>query len=217
MAESEDVNTLKRRGRRRLVGAIALVLAAVIVLPMVFDSDPRGTAPVSVRIPGEDDSSFTPKVTPKAPEKAAEKAPVKAPEKAVAKAAEKTPEKAVEKAEEKAPEPVAEKPAPKIEIKVTKATPAPVAPAERAKAEAALVGEQYVVQVGAFGDPEKIKEVTGKLAAAKIPYYVEKVAVASGMLTRVRAGPFASREAADKVQKQLKDLGLKPGNVASKS
>jgi cell division septation protein DedD len=44
MAESEDVNALKRRGRRRLVGAIALVLAAVIVLPMVFDSDPRGTA-----------------------------------------------------------------------------------------------------------------------------------------------------------------------------
>jgi DedD protein len=39
MAEDQDVNTLKRRGRRRLVGAIALVLAAVIVLPMVFDSE----------------------------------------------------------------------------------------------------------------------------------------------------------------------------------
>ena len=66
MAESDDVNTLKRRGRRRLVGAIALVLAAVIVLPMVFDSEPRGTAPpVSVRIPSEDESGFTPKVTPK--------------------------------------------------------------------------------------------------------------------------------------------------------
>src|SRR5262245_914397 len=107
MAESEDVNTLKRRGRRRLVGAIALVLAAVIVLPMVFDSDPRGSAPpVSVRIPAEDDSGFTPKVTPKAPgkapektaEKAAEKAPEAIPEKAVEKPAEKVPEKAVEKA-----------------------------------------------------------------------------------------------------------------------
>ena len=85
MAESDDdVNTLKRRGRRRLVGAIALVLAAVIVLPMVFDSDPKGgTPPVSVRIPGEDDTSFTPKVTPKGPEESAwRKAPEKAPEKA---------------------------------------------------------------------------------------------------------------------------------------
>ena len=34
MADNEDVNTLKRRGRRRLVGAIALVLAAVIVLAL---------------------------------------------------------------------------------------------------------------------------------------------------------------------------------------
>ena len=69
---------LKRRGRRRLVGAIALVLAAVIALPMVFDSEPKGSAPpVSVRIPGEDDTGFTPKVTPKSPalseQKAAEK------------------------------------------------------------------------------------------------------------------------------------------------
>src|SRR5437764_8650602 len=74
MAEQQqDVDTLKRRGRRRLVGAVALVLLAVIVLPMVFDPEPRkSTPPVSVRIPGEDDSPFTPKVTPRAPEKSAE-------------------------------------------------------------------------------------------------------------------------------------------------
>jgi DedD protein len=210
MAESEDVNTLKRRGRRRLVGAIALVLAAVIVLPMVFDSEPRGSAPpVSVRIPSEDESGFIPKVTPKTP-------PLEQ------KAAPKAPEKAVEKPVEKAPEPVAEKPEPKpepkAEIKIAKTeSSTAVAAAERAKAEAALAGEQYVVQVGAFADPDKIKEVTGKLAAAKVPYYTEQIAVKSGMLTRVRAGPFPSRDAADKVQKQLKDLGLKPGNVATKS
>ncbi len=210
MAESEDVNTLKRRGRRRLVGAIALVLAAVIVLPMVFDSDPRGTAPVSVRIPGEEDSSFTPKITPKAPEKAPEKTP------------EKVVEKAPEKALEKAPEPVVEQPAPKIEIKVTKAAENPAvkpaaekpAPVERAKAEAALAGEQVMVPAGAYVDPVGVIE---KLKAAKIPYYTEPIATKDGTVTRVRAGPFASRDAADRVQKQLKDLGLKPGNVASKS
>jgi DedD protein len=177
---------------------------------MVFDSDPRGTAPVSVRIPGEDETGFTPKVTPKAPEKAAEKAPAKAPEKAV--------EKAPEKVVEKAPEPVVEKPAPKIEITVKKAekpaaAPAP-APAERAKAEAALAGEQFMVPAGAYIDPVAVIE---KLKAAKIPYYTEPIATKDGMVTRVRAGPFAGRDAADKAQKQLKDLGLKPGNVAPKS
>jgi DedD protein len=63
-------------------------------------------------------------------------------------------------------------------------------------------------------DPAGVVE---KLKAAKIPYYTEPIATKDGTVTRVRAGPFASREAADKVQKQLKDLGLKPGNVASKS
>ncbi len=192
MAENDDVNTLKRRGRRRLVGAIALVLAAVIVLPMVFEPEQKGSAPpVSVRIPGEDESGFTPKVTPKSP-------PL---------------------LEQKAAEKPAEKPAPKIEVVVTKSTETPPAKddAEQKRAEVALAGEQFVVQVGAFADPEKVKEVMGKLAAAKITHYTEQIPVKSGMLTRVRAGPFGSREAAEKVLQQMKDLGLKPGNVATKS
>jgi len=225
MAESEDVNALKRRGRRRLVGAIALVLAAVIVLPMVFDSDPKGSAPpVSVRIPGEDETGFAPKVTPKVEQKAPAKAPEKAAEKAPAKSVDKGAEAKAEKAPEKAPEPAAERPAPKIEIKVTKAaekpaaSPAPEKPAaaaERARAEAALAGgEQFFVPAGAYLDPAGVIE---KLKAAKIPYYSEPIATKGGTVTRVRAGPFSSRDAAEKALQQLKDLGLKPGNVASKS
>src|SRR5262245_36028997 len=71
MAErQEDIETLKRRSRRRVVAAVALVLGAVIVLPMVFDPEPkRGAPPVSVRIPGEDEAPFKPKAVPKPPEK----------------------------------------------------------------------------------------------------------------------------------------------------
>jgi DedD protein len=211
MAEDQDVNTLKRRGRRRLVGAIALVLAAVIVLPMVFDSEPKGSAPpVSVRIPGEDETGFTPKVTPKSPPVPGQKAP----EKALAKAAEKAPEA------EPAPVPQPEKAAPKIEITVKQGTEKPVAKAEaeQKRAEAALagapVGEQFMVPAGAYVDPAGIIE---KLKEAKIPYYTEPIATKQGTVTRVRAGPFASRDAADKALQQLKDLGLKPGNVATKT
>ena len=126
MAESEDVNTLKRRGRRRLVGAIALVLAAVIVLPMVFDPEPRGSAPpVNVRIPGEDDSAFVPKVTAKKAQeksKSAAEASAKAVEKASGKSEDNTvAEGSGEKPAPAAPEATAEKPAPKIEIVVKKA------------------------------------------------------------------------------------------------
>lgn len=164
MAEAQDVETLKKRGRRRLVGAVALVLAAVIILPMVFDPEPRrAEVAVSVRIPGENETQFTPKVTPKAPDK-----PVLAEEK-----------KAVE---EKKREP----------RKV----------------------ETFYVPVGAFADPQG---ATAKLAGARIPYYTEDLAITGGKVTRVRAGPFASKDAAEKAIERLKGLGFKPGSVAAKS
>ena len=186
MAEAQDVNTLKRRGRRRLVGAIALVLLAVIVLPMVFDSEPRqASAPVDVRIPSEG-TSFKPKL-PARP--AASEAKPAAP--AAAKSA-----KPAATAHRKAPQPSA---------------------TERARAEAALAGIEYIVPVAALADPERVKELTSRLAAAKLPYYTEPIATAKGRVTRVRAGPFDSREAAEKAHAKLKGLGLKPGNVTTKS
>ncbi len=226
MAEARDVEALKRRGRRRLVGAIALVLAAVIVLPMVFDSAPKqAPPPVSVRIPSEDDAGFKPKVTPTVPAQppvaakpaAPAPAPV-APEKAETKASEVAPAKpaAPEPAKpivKRAPEkPAAPEPAKPI------VKPAPEKPAaaaeEKARAQSALAGEQYYVQVGAFAEPSGVLE---KLKAAKIPYYTEPVATKAGKVLRVRAGPFASREAAQKALEQLKGLGLKPADVAAKS
>ncbi|WMW79025.1 SPOR domain-containing protein [Undibacterium cyanobacteriorum] len=45
----------KKRARRRLIGAIALVLAAVIGLPMIFESEPKSSAPtIAIEIPSKD-------------------------------------------------------------------------------------------------------------------------------------------------------------------
>lgn len=166
MAEAQDVETLKRRGRRRLVGAVALVLAAVIVLPMVFDPEQkRADVAVSVRIPGENETQFAPKVTPKAPEQ-------------------------------------------KIAVEEKK----PAAKPEQAKPEQKkAAGVEFVVQVGAFSNPDS---AIAKLSAAKVPYYTE---AAKGKLTRVLAGPFASREAAETALKQLKGMGLEQGKVTQKT
>lgn len=188
MAESQDVNTLKRRGRRRLVGSIALVLAAVIVLPWIFDPQPRQTAPVSVRIPNEDESAFKPKTVHKpAPPKEAPK-----------------------------PESKPEATAPQTEAKPAAALEKMPAQseAERARAEAALANLQYVFQVGAYAEPD---DVVAKLKASKIPYYTEAVAIDKGTVTRVRAGPFGSREAAERALKRVRALGFKPGGVSTRS
>jgi DedD protein len=61
MPESADVNLddLKRRARRRLVGAIVLALAAAVFVPMLLESDPRPLGDdVSVKIPPVDDGKF---------------------------------------------------------------------------------------------------------------------------------------------------------------
>jgi DedD protein len=153
--EQQDVDTLKRRGRRRLVGAVALVLLAIILLPMVFDQEPRSPVPpVSVRIPGEDEAPFKP-APPAAPQQTGKPEQKKQPV-------------------GKAPE------------------------------------QQYVVPVGAFANPDPVVD---QLKAAGIPHYTERV---QG-LTRVRAGPFASRQAADKALHELKGLGLEPGAVTTKA
>jgi DedD protein len=209
MAESQDVNALRRRGRRRLVGAIALVLLAVIVLPWIFDPQPRQAPPVSVRIPGEDEKPFVPKNVPKPPApatKSEKPAPAPQAEKPTPSSTPAAP--ATPKAEAKPVETAAAKSAPA-------AAPQASASAERVRAEAALANApQYYVPVGAYADPAG---VIAKLKAARVAYFTEPVATEKGKVTRVRAGPYASREAAEKAQKQLKSLGFTPGNIATRS
>src|SRR5512145_3234700 len=64
MAESPDVavEDLRKRARRRLVGAILLALIAAVVLPVFLESDPKPLGQdVSIQIPaidsGKSDSS----------------------------------------------------------------------------------------------------------------------------------------------------------------
>ncbi|MEO6431857.1 MAG: hypothetical protein ABIO50_08920, partial [Nitrosospira sp.] len=52
---SEEEIQLRKRARRRLVGAITLVVTAVVILPMVLDSKPEQRShEIDIRIPSED-------------------------------------------------------------------------------------------------------------------------------------------------------------------
>jgi DedD protein len=91
MADPADLNLdeLKRRGRRRLIGAIVLALVAAVVVPMLLESDPRPLGEdVTVRIPPVDEGKFVSKLGEARPKgeapKAAPPAPAPAPSPAVA-------------------------------------------------------------------------------------------------------------------------------------
>jgi DedD protein len=63
MTETSDPQLqLKKRARRRLVGAVAFAGLAAVVLPMVMDEEPKQQVQdVQIRIPGQDQVPFKPK------------------------------------------------------------------------------------------------------------------------------------------------------------
>ena len=61
MAEPADINVdeLRRRARRRLIGAIVLALGAAVIVPMLLESDPKPLGEdISVKIPPVDNDKF---------------------------------------------------------------------------------------------------------------------------------------------------------------
>lgn len=198
---------LKRRARRRLIGAIVLVTVVVVVLPMVLDSEPKPVSQeIDVRIPSPDSGGFTSKVVP-VPTPDSKPAP-KPP--AVAKS---EPAATVESKAPKVPPPAAPDMAtagagakeataqPKTSTKAQTAEPT-------AKKAGVVPSGKYVVQIAALLDAGKAKQMQEKISAAGIHSYTQVVKTAKGDVTRVRAGPYATREAAEKAQKQLRSAGF---------
>ena len=62
------VDELKRRARRRLVGAVVLALAAAVILPLLLESDPKPLGDdVSIQIPPVDSGKFVNPLSPARP------------------------------------------------------------------------------------------------------------------------------------------------------
>ena len=75
MDDNDAQSSLKKRARRRLVGAVAFALLVAVVLPMVMDHQPRQVVDeVEIRIPGQDEKPFAPKFAVTPVEKVAPKA-----------------------------------------------------------------------------------------------------------------------------------------------
>lgn len=203
-AISDEELQLKKRARRRLVGAIALVLLVVVFLPMFLDSEPRplnqDIAITIPPIPAPETSASTP-ASP-APIAGMPNALPPTPEPSAATPVEpaqsEPPAGATPKAEFPAAEP---RPAPKP-VQKPETRPAPAASADA-----------YVVQLGAFSNSANARALQKKLQENKFKAYTELVKSSGGDRTRVRVGPYASREAADRARDQLKSRKLIIGDA----
>jgi len=248
---SDPVLPEKKRARRRLVGAVALVLAAVVGLPMILDSEPKPvTDDIAIDIPSKDKRTqagavqtppvaSAPKVLSNAgldkDEEVIDPASLPTPSEAAPSTAARSEMPQLVKPE---PKPRAEPPRPskpegkneakperKTELAHAKpeAKPAPhaaekVDEASRAKAilegrpeakpEAKKDSGRFVVQVAALATQDKVDELQDKLRSAGITSFTQKVSTDGGSRTRIRVGPFSSKEEADRVRAKLSKIGL---------
>lgn len=74
--------------------------------------------------------------------------------------------------------------------------------------DAADGNSRFVVQVGAFADGTKAQEVRVKLERAGLKTYTHVAQTKDGARTRVRVGPFAKRDEAEKAATKIKKLDL---------
>jgi DedD protein len=226
-AADPAVEELKRRARRRLVGAIVLALAAAVILPLLLESDPKPLGDdISIQIPPIDSGKF---ITPLSPGKGADAkaAPDRAGPSTSAKPAPVAPDTAVEakpadalNASGKPVEPAQRPPevAPPAGPSATSmiaANPEPQKPAASAsKAEAGDTRPNavspaggFVIQLAAFADAKAAPALASKLKASGFPAYTETLQTQQGTMRRVRVGPYPTREVADAELAKLNAAG----------
>jgi len=189
----------KQRARRRLIGAVVLVVAAVIVLPIIFETKPRPVSEdISVKVAGGQGAAQKPRVE-------ARKADPLPP----APQAVRGDTEALDAGEEIVSAPAKPAVADKSDKSDKPAAHPESKPADTKAAEAKPQGSgKYLILIGAFSSEEKAKNWLAKLKASKVPAYVERKALADGERILLRAGPFSDRDAADAADKRVRAAGL---------
>lgn len=217
---TEEEILFRRRARRRLVGAVVLVVTVIAVVPMILPENKpqQDTQQIEIRIPAQDATGYAPKITP-APSVASAVMP--------ATAANSAPAVASDSKEEIKPAvsvpPVQSVVVPEKQDKPAVAAPRPdkpaAAPAKPAttpakasatsKPSAAAAKQTYFVQYGAFSEQKNAKQRQAELKEKGINSFTEVVKTSAGNKVRVRSGPYAAREEAEKIRSKVKPLETK--------
>lgn len=235
---SDEALQLRKRARRRLVGAIALVALVVLVVPWFIDTTPPPplkdveivippVPPVDRQFPAAAGSAASD--APDAampPEEPAGMAPSTSPgpEDAVA------PKSSSADAPVVQPEPATlapsgstdtamskprDKPADKRAerpVEKPREAPKPAPPTKPATAPG-LPTKGFVVQLGAYADRDNAAQLLARVRALGLPGYVEPVKTPDGTKIRVRSGPFPTLAAAEAARARLGARQLGSGDL----
>ncbi|UCD69794.1 MAG: SPOR domain-containing protein [Betaproteobacteria bacterium] len=184
-AISKEELQLRKRARRRLVGAIVLVLIVVVFVPMILDDEPEPVSQdISIHFPvptieADDTSALS---TDSGPLRFR---PIEPPSADLA---------TVES------RPLAQTPAVGEAAQPTASAP-PVSDEPTSSPSTAALG--FVVQLGAFSNAQNATRLAAKVRENRFEAYTELVITSDGKRTRVRVGPYPTRAAALQARDRL--------------
>lgn len=203
---------LRRKAKFQLLGSAVLVALGVVVFAVLLDTPPRpNTNEVSVLIPARD--SLPPLALPSSAPMAATDPPAGATTASgvgTASAAVSSPPTPSASAgvQAAANPPAPATPSAAASSAKSATTPTKAVEPALAAASSAPAAARYVVQVGAFTDPQKIRDLRAKLERVGLKSYAQAVQTSEGQRTRVRVGPFATKAEAEKAAAKIKSLDL---------
>jgi len=218
---NEQELTLKKRARRRLVGAIALVLLMVIVLPQVLQDRAALSQQEPIKITMPVVANATPEPTFKT---ATVESQVEQHEVATEVASETELSTDVKDGTDvkdtDTKKPTAETVAVKIVDNKLANDAAPVVQTEKKVEEKTAETnkpdtktsirqkESFTVQVGVYSDAANVKRLQDQLKQAGFSTHTEKVKTPKGESIRLKAGSYGSRQDAVAALAKLKEIGL---------
>ena len=235
---------LKKRARRRLVGAIALVLLMVIILPMILKDREAVTSQDAIKItmtgekanetssnkqPDDFNSSVitsSPKETPvtsTSVDTSTQDSQAINEDKVSEKITTNTKNQAIKLEEtnisiigdnQTSQSKATDNKATGSKITDPKVTDPKVLP-EKTKDANSAETKNYTVQIGVFSEMANVKQLQEKIKLAGFNSNTQKINTPKGEKIRLRAGTFVSRTDADLALAKLKQAGLPDGKVVS--
>lgn len=189
---------LKKKARRRLVGAIALVILMIIVLPLLLEDRSAVVSHEDVKISIQNQPTSVSEAAPTPTLDEFDSNVVSADQQTA------TPSPQPESKDTGKPLEIEEDPeaAPAVQQTPTNASKAVDLPKRVAPQE------QYFVQVGVFSDLNNVKQLQSKLSSLGYKSSTEKIKTPKGEKIRLRSQVFSSRNEAAIALQNIKASGL---------
>ena len=182
---------MERALKERIIGAVVLVVFAVLVVPIFLDGPPADGEIVTERVllPGQDDQNTQTVVLDRD-----RTDPVPA---------------ATSRQEPVVREPVREEPKPVVIEQPAADKPSEKVPEQPAPRPAASTTGMWAVQLGSFSNKDNAEKLAADLRKQGYAAFLSQLATDKGQLHRVRIGPQKDRASAEAMASRLEKVGHK--------